>query len=108
PDPAFGTQPQASGTNYLNPVTDNTTDINLDIPGRLEIPSLKINVPIIWSKDTNSFDKDLQSGVVHYPGTALPGQIGTTYISGHSSNYVWAKGSYNHVFTHLGDLADNT
>src|SRR5581483_9205529 len=47
-----------------------------------------------------------QNGVIHYPGTALPGQIGTTYLAGHSSNYVWAKGGYNHVFTHLGDLQD--
>lgn len=87
---------------------DGGISINTDIPGRLEIPDLKINVPIIWTKDTNNFEKDLQAGVVHYPGTALPGQIGTTYIAGHSSNYVWAKGDYNHVFTTLGDLADNT
>jgi LPXTG-site transpeptidase (sortase) family protein len=92
----------------LNTATDESVDINTDIAGRLEIPGLKINVPIIWSKDTNSFDKDLQSGVIHYPGTALPGQIGTTYIAGHSSNYIWAKGSYNQVFSTLGNLADNT
>ena len=89
-------------------IIDGGISINTDIPGRLEIPDLKINVPIIWTKDTNNFEKDLQTGVVHYPGTALPGQIGTTYIAGHSSNYVWAKGDYNHVFTTLGDLADNT
>ncbi len=83
-------------------------DINTDIPGRLEIPDLKINVPIIWSKTTSDFENDLRNGVVHYPGTALPGQIGTTYISGHSSNYAWAKGSYNQIFSKLGNLAVNT
>lgn len=92
----------------LNSGLIGEVNINTDIPGRLEIPDLKVNVPVIWSKDPSSFDKDLQIGVVHYPGTALPGQIGTTYIAGHSSNYVWAKGDFNHVFTHLGDLADNT
>lgn len=86
----------------------NESDIDTNVPGRLEIPSLKINVPVIWTKDTKNFDKDLQTGVVHYPGTALPGQIGTAYISGHSSNYVWARGSYNQVFSTLGNLADNT
>jgi len=91
-----------------SPIVDSVVDVNTDIPGRLEIPSLKINVPIMWTKDTNNFDKDLQTGVVHYPGTALPGQIGTSYIAGHSSNYIWAKGSYNRVFSTLGKLADNT
>lgn len=84
------------------------SNINTDVAGRLEIPSLKVNVPIIWTKDTKNFNTDLQTGVVHYPGTALPGEIGTAYISGHSSNFVWAKGDYNQVFAHLGDLADNT
>jgi len=86
----------------------NNVDINTDIPGRLEIPSLNVNVPLMWSKDAKAIDKDLQSGVVHYPGTAMPGEIGTAYISGHSSNYLWAKGDYNKIFSRLGDLADNT
>lgn len=92
----------------INPIANVATDFNTEIAGRLEIPSLNINVPIIWSKSPKNFDKDLQTGVVHYPGTAMPGEIGTTYISGHSSNYVWAKGNYNQVFSKLGDLADNT
>ncbi len=82
--------------------------IDTNIPGRLEVPSLGINAPLIWTVDTKNFDKDLQKGVVHYPGTAMPGQIGTTYISGHSSNYVWAKGDYNHVFTHLDQMKEGT
>ncbi len=88
------------------PLNGQDVLLNTETPGRLEIPSLNINVPIIFSKDPKDFDKDLQVGVIHYPGTAIPGQIGTTYISGHSSNYVWAKGSYNRVFASLGNLAD--
>jgi LPXTG-site transpeptidase (sortase) family protein len=82
-------------------------DIDQSKPGLLEVPSLKISAPVVWTKDPKNFDKDLQSGVVHYPGTAMPGQIGTTYISGHSSNYAWAKGSYNRIFSKLGDLPNN-
>lgn len=90
------------------PVNDpNVIDIDTNIPGRLEILSLKINVPIMWTDDPKNFDRDLKSGVAHYPGTALPGQIGTAYISGHSSNYVWAGGNYNQVFNHLDNLADS-
>jgi LPXTG-site transpeptidase (sortase) family protein len=92
----------AQGNNVVNA---NDLDINSNIPGRLQIPSLKVDAPLVFSKTTNDFDKDLLNGVIHYPGTAMPGQIGTTYISGHSSNYAWVKSNYNHVFTHLGDVA---
>ncbi len=91
-----------------NPVVaGDQIEIDKSIPGRLEIPSLDIEVPIIWTKESKDFDADLKRGVVHYPGTALPGQIGTSYISGHSSNYFWADGDYNKIFSKLGDLADN-
>lgn len=70
----------------------------------LNIPSLNITVPIIWTQDTKSFTEDLRKGVVHYPGTAMPGEIGTAYISGHSSNYAWESGNYNNIFATLGNL----
>lgn len=82
--------------------------VNTSITGRLEVPSLKMDVPIIWTTNTANFETDLQSGVVHYPGTAMPGQLGTTYIAGHSSNYIWDKGAYNRVFTHLDQMALDT
>ncbi|MCX6797067.1 MAG: sortase, partial [Candidatus Doudnabacteria bacterium] len=107
-DVSGNSSPQIGAVNFQDQLGINDLDINTDIPGRLEIPSLGVSVPIIWTKDSKNFTADLQSGVVHYPGTALPGQIGTAYISGHSSNYVWAKGDYKKVFSKLGDLADNT
>lgn len=82
----------------------NIPPINTSISGQLNIPDLKITVPVVWGNDPSKVDTDLQSGVVHYPGTALPGEIGTAYISGHSSNYVWAKGKYNNIFATLGNL----
>jgi LPXTG-site transpeptidase (sortase) family protein len=94
---------QNSGNPQVAPASSGL-DIDTAKPGLLEIPDLKVSVPVIWTTDTKNFDADLRSGVVHYPGTAMPGQVGTAYISGHSSNYAWAKGSYNHVFTQLGDL----
>ncbi len=113
----FNTGSNVSGNNqtnttYVAPVTGanlNTDEANIDIskPGLLEIPSLKVSAPIVWSSDPKNFDTDLQNGVIHYPGTAMPGQIGTVYVSGHSSNVPWAKGSYNRVFSKLGSLADN-
>lgn len=96
----------APSTNTTGVCAENKLGINTDIPGRLEVPSMGVNVPIIWTKDAKNFDADLKSGVVHYPCTPLPGDIGTSYISGHSSNYVWIKADFNQVFAKMGELAD--
>ncbi len=85
---------------------ENSLGLNTDAEILLEVPSLNVTVPIIWTKNTKDFDADLQNGVVHYPGTAIMGDIGTSYISGHSSNYAWSKGKYNQVFVNLDDLKD--
>lgn len=84
--------------------SENSLKINTSVPGRLEVPSMGVNVPIIWTTNEKNFDTDLKSGVVHYPCTPLPGDIGTSYISGHSSNYSWIKAEYNKVFAKMGDL----
>ena len=88
---------QVLGANKLN--------YDLNKPGVISIPKLKIQVPIIWSKDPADFDKDLTTGVVHYPGTALPGENGVIYISGHSSDYLWKKNQYGQVFAKINYLA---
>lgn len=80
--------------------------IDTNISGTLEIPSINVTVPLIWTKDTKDFDADLKKGVVHYPGTALPGELGTAYISGHSSGYAWDNNSYKKIFSKLGDVPD--
>ncbi|MDR3558796.1 MAG: sortase [Candidatus Pacebacteria bacterium] len=76
---------------------------------QVEISVSKINIaaPVIWSNTTDSagMDKDLENGVIHYYQTAAPGQNGTMIVSGHSSNYVWAKGDYNHIFADLNNVA---
>ncbi len=96
------TQNQSQGN--LN----SNTDINLSVPGRIEIPSNNISVPLIWTTAVANFEKDLKKGVVHYPGTALPGQTGTSYISGHSSGYLWDKSPYKTIFAGLGNVKDGT
>jgi LPXTG-site transpeptidase (sortase) family protein len=84
------------------------TEVNQDIPGKLEIPANNISVPLIWTQNVADFDNDLKQGTVHYPGTPLPGQIGTAYISGHSSGYIWDHSPYKQVFAILGQVKDGT
>jgi len=79
-------------------------DYDLNRPGQLSIPKLNMQVPLIWTKDPKDFDVDLTHGVVHYPGTALPGELGTVYVSGHSSDYLWKKHPYKQIFARINAL----
>ncbi len=83
-----------------------------DTPGdarpsvQLSIKKINVQAPMIWSKneDEANFQEDLKHGIIHYPKTASPGQNGNVILSGHSSNYIWAEGNYNHVFKDLNSL----
>lgn len=73
------------------------------------IPKIKVTAPIIWdvtSKGDLTTDllEALQGGVVRYPQTALPNQIGNVFLTGHSSNYWWEKGRYKTIFALLDRL----
>lgn len=72
----------------------------------VHIDKIGVDAPMVWSQtqDDQKMLKDLENGLSHYYKTAAPGQNGNAIISGHSSNYVWAKGNYNHVFKNLNDL----
>lgn len=85
-------------------IEENKLNFDLSKPGRLSIPKLGMQVPLIFSKTPDDFDADLTKGVVHYPGTVLPGEKGVSYISGHSSDYLWKKHPYKQVFAKLNFL----
>jgi len=76
----------------------------------LWIESLGISAPLKYVEEANEnvFQEALQEGVVHYPGTALPGQVGNSYYFGHSSDYLWAKGHYKTVFALLPRINPGT
>lgn len=82
---------------------------------RIIIPKLNLNVPLVtpsfdsllredWEGVETDIQDALQHGVVHYPGTARPGQAGNFFITGHSSYYPWAEGKYKTVFARLHEL----
>ncbi len=75
----------------------------------LYIPKIKLSAPIIWDVtgggDLNAdMLNALRNGVVRYPKTALPDQVGNVFLTGHSSNYWWEKGKYKTVFALLDRL----
>lgn len=82
---------------------------------RLIIPKLGENVPIVrppmtalmdknWSQFESDIQESLRDGVVHYPGSARPGQAGNFFVTGHSSYYPWDDGKYKSVFARLQEL----
>lgn len=69
----------------------------------LLVPSLGIQAPVVYVNENSDrvFSKALEKGVVHYPGTALPGKAGNCFIFGHSSDYPWKPGDYKTVLALL-------
>ena len=72
----------------------------------LEIPKISIEAPIVFSSnpDKNALTKDLNSGVVYYPGSVYPGQAGQIIILGHSAPLGWPKVRYDWIFSDLEKL----
>ena len=72
----------------------------------ISIQTIGVKAPVIWSNSMLEEDlqRDLQSGLVRYPKTGIPGQFGNAFITGHSSNYVWAKGDYNYILKDLNNI----
>jgi sortase A len=71
------------------------------------IPKIDVQIPVDYnetSTDENTIENDLQSGVVHYPTTVLPGQTGNAAFFGHSSNNIFNKGKYKFAFVLLHTL----
>lgn len=82
---------------------------------RIIIPRLKIYAPIRdidrvdtsggdWKKIEDQIQEALRDGVVHFPGTAKPGERGNVFITGHSSYYPWGDGRYKDIFALLPQI----
>lgn len=95
--------------NHAQPTVSSTTTVMTtytDKQNTLEIPALSISVPIIFStsSNTDSVMKDLDLGVVYYPGSVYPGQQGQIVILGHSAPTGWPKVKHDWVFSDLENL----
>lgn len=71
------------------------------------IPKINVEIPVDYSQtttDENQIENALESGVVHYPTTSMPGQNGNAAFFGHSSNNIFNKGKYKFAFVLLHTL----
>lgn len=90
---------------YSKAVPTPTPNIfNPSSEARLVIPKIGVDVPISWNVPEDQLKTKLLEGVVHSQGTALPGQTGNIFITGHSSYYPWVNSPYKNVFALLDQL----
>ncbi len=71
------------------------------------IPKISVQIPVDYSLETSeesTFQKALESAVVHYHTTSKPGEKGNTAIFGHSSNNIFNPGKYKFAFVKLHEL----
>lgn len=114
----FGKKESSKIANPM-PILKNSEDMPIfsivSPDNRIIIPKIDKNIPIVETASKNRYDEnwlelekdilsDLKYGVVHYPGTANPGQKGDVVMTGHSSYYPWDDGKYKDVFALLDKL----
>jgi LPXTG-site transpeptidase (sortase) family protein len=94
-------------TNSENLLAENINWVYTDKLNELEIPKLSISAPVVFSTTTNigQITKDLDSGVVYYPGSVMPGETGKIVVLGHSAPPGWPKIKYDWVFSDIDKLS---
>lgn len=92
-----------------NIVIDPSSNVQVSNEPRLIIPKINVDVPAIYGigNDYDSQMTAMEKGVAHFaiPGaSSVPGQVGNTVLSGHSSNDLFDSGDYKFIFAQLDKL----
>lgn len=98
---------QPSRTVSATPIILSNGTVAADAPPSVTVPKINIQIPIDFSLTSNNeavIENGLNSGVVHYPSTVMPGQNGNGAYFGHSSGNIFNNGKYKFAFTLLHDL----
>ena len=79
-----------------------------DKENSLEITKIEISAPLVFSQSAEQTDlqEALDTGVVLFPDSVLPGESGQTIILGHSAPAGWPKIKYDWVFSRLNELVE--
>lgn len=80
-------------------------EVSVAVP-EIVIPKIGVDAPVIFpqSRDLNILNTALASGVVHYPGSALPGETGNVFIFGHSTGLPVVHNKNYEVFNRVKEL----
>ena len=98
---------QPSRNAITTPIILDTSGLAANTKPEIIIPKLNLEIPVNYtevSTNETNIENDLNSGVVHYPSTVFPGQIGNSAYFGHSSNNIFNPGKYKFAFVLLHTL----
>ncbi|MBN1263615.1 MAG: sortase [Candidatus Pacebacteria bacterium] len=73
----------------------------------LVIPKIQVNARVVANvpeDDKNAYQAALKKGVAHAAGSVLPGEEGTIYLFGHSTDYIFNVSRFNALFYLLNKL----
>lgn len=74
---------------------------------KIIIPKINVEIPVVYDEptiDEAAIQRALEKGVVHYPTTSNPGELGNGVVFGHSANNILNKGKYKFAFVLLKRL----
>jgi hypothetical protein len=110
------TQPTPTRS-VLGPLYDSTRDLRagpIDVPLELQIPSLKVNAPVLGVGLTSANVMDAPKGPIGdpvwhmafwYRGSGIPGEVGTATIAGHVDNLLGEPEIFAYLqHLHPGDV----
>lgn len=86
-------------------IDPNSTTVGKD--PKIIIPKINVEIPVVYDEPTineAAIQRALEKGVVHYPTTSSPGELGNGVIFGHSANNILNKGKYKFAFVLLKRL----
>ena len=98
---------QPGGKASATPIILSTDGVAPTAEPQVIIPKISVQLPVVYglpSIEEDQVQKSLESGVIHYPNTAVPGQQGNAAFFGHSSNNIFNKGKYKFAFVLLHEL----
>lgn len=96
----FGELTEKNGIKILQPT---------DPKFSLLIPKIGVNSKVLANvspTDDSQYNKALKVGVAHAAGTFFPGEKGTVYLFGHSTDFIWNVPRFNAVFYLLKELKE--
>ncbi len=76
---------------------------------KIIIPKINLEVPVVYGEQSiaeTDVQQALEQGVLHYPITPEPGEIGNSVFFGHSSNNIFNRGNYKFAFVLLNQLEE--
>ncbi len=74
----------------------------------INIPSLGVTAPLVEAGGITEkeYRESLDRGVMHFPGTSFPGEVGLSVVLGHSAPPNWPKIKHDWVFTEINNLQE--